>query len=121
MREDLLCFSRVLNLVAHYEAGQDYHLQSLLKSTYKFLLKMNDLHEVQKEMIKFIKGLQDIYPQDMIKAFKKLHAKLKEFENHPYEGRAFLYLDIISWLESKIDKKPVGQVVRDKYVVHNNK
>ena len=26
MREDLLCFSRVLNLVAHYEAGLDYHL-----------------------------------------------------------------------------------------------
>jgi hypothetical protein len=120
MREDLLCFSRVLNLVAHYEAGQDYHLQSLLKSTYKFLLKMNDLHEVQKEMIKFIKGLQDIYPQDMIKAFKKLHSKLKEFENHPYEGRAFLYLDIISWLESKIDKVPVGQVVRDKYALKND-
>ncbi|MCH9660948.1 MAG: hypothetical protein K0U54_08545, partial [Bacteroidetes bacterium] len=26
MREDLLCFSRILNLVAHYEAGEDYHL-----------------------------------------------------------------------------------------------
>ncbi|RMA57220.1 hypothetical protein [Ulvibacter antarcticus] len=119
MREDLLCFSRVLNLVAHYEAGQDYHLQSLLKSTYKFLLKMNDLHVVQKEMIKFIKSLQDIYPQDLIKAFKKLHAKLKEFENHPFEGRAFLYLDIISWLESKIENKPVGQVVREKYLLHS--
>ena len=40
MREDLLCFSRVLNLVAHYEAGLDYHLETLLKSTYKFLIKM---------------------------------------------------------------------------------
>ena len=82
---------------------------------------MNDLHEVQKEMIKFIKGLQDIYPQDINKAFKKLHAKLKEFENHPFEGRAFLYLDIISWLESKIGKKPVGQIVRDKYLLQNTK
>ena len=26
MREDLLCFSRILNLVAHYEAGLDYNL-----------------------------------------------------------------------------------------------
>ena len=121
MREDLLCFSRVLNLVAHYEAGQDYHIQSLLKSTYKFLLKMNDLHEVQKEMIKFIKGLQDIYPQDIKEAFRKLHKKLKVHEDHPYEGRAFLYLDIISWLESKIDNKPVGQVVREKYQSQNSK
>ena len=116
MREDLLCFSRVLNLVAHYEAGLDYHLETLLRSTYKFLIKMNDLHEVQKEMIKFIRGLQDIYPQDIKKAFIDLHSKLKVYENHPYEGRAFLYLDIISWLESKIQNKPVNQVITEKYL-----
>ena len=42
MREDLLCFSRILNLVAHYEAGLDYNLEVLIKSTYKFLIKMED-------------------------------------------------------------------------------
>lgn len=116
MREDLLCFSRILNLIAHYEAGLDYHLESLLRSTYTFLIKMNDLHEVQKEMIKFIKGLQDIYPHDLKKAFKKLHATLKVFEDHPFERRAFLYLDIISWLESKIENKPVGEIINHKYL-----
>lgn len=116
MREDLLCFSRVLNLVAHYEAGLDYHLETLLRSTYKFLIKMNDLHKVQKEMIKFIRGLQDIYPHDIKKAFKTLHEKLKIYEDHPFEGRAFLYLDIISWLESKMENKPVDQVIRAKYL-----
>lgn len=116
MREDLLCFSRVLNLVAHYEAGLDYHLETLLRSTYKFLIKMNDLHEVQKEMIKFIRGLQDIYPQDIKKEFKKLLEVLKPYEDHPFERRAFLYLDVISWLESKISNRPVGQIVKDKYV-----
>lgn len=116
MREDLLCFSRVLNLVAHYEAGLDYHLETLLRSTYKFLIKMNDLHEVQKEMIKFIRGLQDIYPHDIKKAFKALLVKLKVYENRPYEGRAFLYLDIISWLESKIENTPVDEIIRAKYL-----
>ena len=116
MREDLLCFSRVLNLVAHYEAGLDYHLETLLRSTYKFLIKMNDLHEVQKEMIKFIRGLQDIYPQDIKKEFKKLLEVLKPFEDHPFERRAFLYLDVISWLESKISNRPVGQIVKEKYL-----
>ncbi|WP_290697376.1 hypothetical protein [Lacinutrix sp.] len=116
MREDLLCFSRVLNLVAHYEAGLDYHLETLLRSTYKFLIKMNDLHEVQKEMIKFIKSLQDIYPQDLKNAFRTLRDSLKKYEDHPFERRAFLYLDIISWLESKIDNKPVSTIIRDKYL-----
>ena len=119
MREDLLCFSRVLNLVAHYEAGLDYHLETLLRSTYKFLIKMNDLHEVQKEMIKFIRGLQDIYPHDLKNAFKDLHKTLKTFEDHPFERRAFLYLDIISWLESKIENKPVGQIIQNKYATQN--
>ena len=116
MREDLLCFARVLNLVAHYEAGLDYHLDTLLKSTYKFLIKMNDLHEVQKEMIKFIKGLQNIYPHELKKAFKELHATLKQYEDHPFERRAFLYLDIISWLESKITNTPVDQIISAKYL-----
>ena len=114
MREDLMCFSRVLSLVAHYEAGMDYHLEVQLKSTYKFLIKMNDMHAVQKEMIKFLRNLRDIYPTDLPNAFKKLHTELKKYENHPYEKRAFLYLDIISWLESHLYNKPVGEIVREK-------
>lgn len=114
MREDLMCFSRVLSLVAHYEAGMDYHLEVQLKSTYKFLIKMNDMHAVQKEMIKFLRNLRDIYPTDLRNEFKKLHTELKKYENHPYEKRAFLYLDIISWLESHLYNKPVGEIVREK-------
>ncbi|WP_248722102.1 hypothetical protein [Seonamhaeicola sp. ML3] len=115
MREDLLCFSRILNLVAHYEAGLDYNLDVLIKSTYKFLIKMEDLYEVQKEFIKFLRGLGDIYPHEVKKEFVKLHKKLKEFEDDPYQSRAFLYLDIISWLESKIENRPIGDVIRDKF------
>jgi hypothetical protein len=39
---------------------------------------------------------------------------LKTFENHPYEKRAFLYLDIISWLESKIENKTVASIIQEK-------
>jgi hypothetical protein len=114
MREDLMCFARVLSLVAHYEAGMDYHLEVQLKSTYKFLLKMNDMHAVQKEMIKFLRSLGSIYPNELRAEFQKLHTQLKKYEDHPYEKRAFLYLDIISWLESHLENKPVSQIIREK-------
>jgi len=119
MREDLQCFARVLNLVAHYEAGLDFNIETLLKSTYKFLIKINDLYEVQKEMIKFLRNLQNIYPQDIKQAFENLRDTLKMYEDHPYERRAFLYLDIISWLESKIQNRPVGDIIRQKYYENN--
>lgn len=114
MREDLMCFARVLSLVAHYESGMDYHLEVQLKSTYKFLLKMNDLHAVQREMIVFLKSLGQIYPADLPTAFKSLHTKLKVYEEHPYEKRAFLYLDILSWLESHLSNRPVADIIREK-------
>ena len=114
MREDLMCFARILNLVAHYESCLDYHLEIQLKATYKFLIKMNDLHQVQKEFIKFLKNLNTIYPHQLKSEFKKLHSKLKAFEDHPYEKRSFLYLDILSWLESKIENRPVAIIIQEK-------
>lgn len=114
MREDLMCFARVLNLVAHYEAGIDFNLESQIRSTYRFLIQMNDLHEVQKEMIKFLRSLGNMYPGELKNAFIKLYENLKKYETHPYESRAFLYLDILSWLESRIENKPVDEVIKSK-------
>ena len=121
MREDLLCFSRVLNIFAHYEAGFDYHLETHLRETYKFLIKMNDLHEVQKAMIRFVRGLGEIYPHELKTAFESLYKELKQYENDPYESRSFLYLDILSWLESKIKNVSIASIIRQKASTINRK
>ena len=114
MREDLLCYARILRLISHYELGRDEHIETLIKSTFKFLLKMDDMHQVQAEIIVFLKNLNNIYPSELRDAFKTLHKKLKRLENHQFEKRSFLYLDILSWLESKIDGKTIQEVVLDK-------
>jgi tetratricopeptide (TPR) repeat protein len=114
VHQDLMCFSRVLNVVAHYDAGLDYQLEKQVKQTYKFLLKMNELQTVQKEMIRFLRSLTDIYPSELKQSFQDLHNTLKSYENDPYEKRSFLYLDILSWLESKIENRPIGEVIRQK-------
>lgn len=114
MREDLMCFARLLSLIAHYELGKDYYLENHLKSTYKFLLKMNDLHEVQKEIIKFLRNLNNFYPADIKKEFKKMHERFVELEKNTCEKRAFLYLDIISWLESKIENRKIADIIKEK-------
>jgi hypothetical protein len=112
--EDLQCFARILNLIAHYECGLDYDLERQFVDTYKFLLKMENLQEVQKVFLASIRDLSDVFPHEIKNEFKKIHAKLKKFENHPYEKRAFLYLDILSWLESKIQNKSIATIIKEK-------
>ena len=119
MREDLMCFARLLSLIAHYELGNDYYLDNQLKNTYKFLLKMNDLHEVQKEIMRFMKNLNSIYPGDIKKEFIKMRQRFIELENNTYEKRAFLYLDIISWLESKIENRKISDIIKEKAKLSN--
>jgi len=121
MREDLLCFTRVLSLFAHYEAGFDYHLETQLRETYKFLIKMNDLYAVQKAMIRFVRRLGTIYPHELKAAFQELYTELKVYENDPYERRAFLYLDVLSWLESKIENRPITEIIQQKAKQFNRK
>lgn len=119
VRSDIQCFARILNLIANYEAGNDANLEYQIKSVYRFLVKMDDLHKVQTEIINFLKNLGNIYATDIKREFKRLHDRLVPYENHPYEKRPFLYLDIISWLESKMYNKPVQEIIRDKFLKVN--
>ena len=114
VRDDLICFARVLNLMAHFDAGFDENLPRLLATTHSFLLKMNELHKVQTEILASVQKLLVAYPQDVKSELSSLYTRLKVYENHPFEKRAFLYLDILSWIESKIQNKPVAQIIAEK-------
>lgn len=121
LREDLQCFTRILNLIAHWEAGLDFNLDKIIKETYNYLDKLNDLHEVQKTILKYLNGLENIYPGEIKGFLRNLYNELKKYEDDPYEKRAFLYLDIISWLESKIDRKPLQYIIKEKAILINRK
>ncbi len=115
LREDIQSYARILHLIAHYEQGHYNLLEYLIKSVYRFLKKMEELNVVQREILKFLK--RELYsdPHRLRQAFVVLKTKLEKLKEHPLHGRSFLYLDIISWLESKIENKSVQVVVQSKF------
>ncbi|MEQ8416666.1 MAG: hypothetical protein RIF36_05305 [Imperialibacter sp.] len=119
LREDIHCFARILNLIAHYEMGNSDLLEYQIKSVYRFLVKMDNLQGVQKEIIKWLRKVPGMLPENIKKEFQALKERLEETLKEPFELRAFLYLDIISWLESKIDGVPVQVVIRRKFDERN--
>ena len=115
LREDIQCFTRILNLIAHYEAGRDESLDYQIKSVYRFLGKMNDQQQMQVAIFRFLRSLGDLSPQELKTAFIQLKNELTAIAANPFERRPFMYLDIISWLESKIENRPVQEIMQRKF------
>ena len=116
LRSDIQCFARILHLIAHYELKNYDLTEYLLKSVYHFLAKNQDLSAVVGEILKFLKKFNHIGLRGLRPAFIELKDRLEDIAKNPYERRFFLYLDVISWLESKINRRPVQDVIREKFL-----
>mgnify|MGYP000173214675 CR=1 FL=1 len=115
-REDIQSFARILNLIAHFELGNRQLVEYQVKSVYRFLSKLEELNEVQREIFYFIRKTPRIRTDELPEEFLRLKEKLVALEDSPFVRRPFLYLDIISWLESKIEEVPVQDVIRRKFL-----
>lgn len=114
-RADIQCFARILNLIAHYELGNAQLVEYQVKSVYRFLAKMEELQAVQQEIFRFVRRVPRMRASEMREQFIILKSKLLKLQDDPYERRAFLYLDIISWLESKIENRPLQEIAEEKF------
>ena len=91
-------------------------MEHLTKSVYRFMAKMENLTVIEEEMFKFLRNTFHLSARQLKPEFEKLLEKLKKFEKSRFETRAFAYLDIISWLESKAYDKPMDVIIRNKYL-----
>lgn len=121
LRTDLQCYGRLLHLIAHYELGNYDLLQYLIKSVYRYMAKMENISKVEKAMLDFLKTALYYDTVTIKPEFEKLLNKLKKHQNNRLESRAFAYLDVISWLESKIYNKNVQDIIREKYLKERRK
>ncbi|NRA10593.1 MAG: hypothetical protein HRT57_01400 [Crocinitomicaceae bacterium] len=112
LKQDVQCFARVLNLVAHYELGNDDLVEYQLKSTYRFLIKYGDLQKVQEAIIGFIRTTANVRKEEVGAHFVALKEDLVSIFDDPFERRPLLYLDLISWLTSRIENVPVEKIIR---------
>jgi hypothetical protein len=116
LRNDLQCYARLLHLISHYELGNFQLLEYLIKSVYRFMAKMQNLSLVEEEMFKFLRKSFYLSARKLQPEFEKLLDTIRQLEKSKFETRAFSYLDIISWLESKVNDKPVYEIIREKYL-----
>ncbi len=117
LRDDLQCYARLLHLIAHYELGNTEVVTYLSKSVFRFMAKMKNLGAVEVVLFNF---LRTAIQSGKEASFEILLQKLEPLEKSKLESRAFMYLDIISWLESKIQNKDVQTIIKEKFVLRNS-
>lgn len=116
LRKDLQCYARLLHLMSHYELGNFEIIEYLIKSVYRFMAKMQKLTVIEEEMFKFLRRSFHVSRKKMQPEFEKFLGKIKKFERNRFETRSFAYLDIISWVESKVYGKTMSEIIKGKYL-----
>jgi hypothetical protein len=115
LREDIHAFTRILLLICHYELQNDNLLESSIRSTYRYLRNKGNLGIYEENILFFLKQVFSNPSEKVIKLhFLDLKSKMLSLESNRSEKRAFMYFDIISWLESKISKQAVEKVIKMK-------
>lgn len=115
LRYDLQCYARLMHLLAHYELGNYELMEYLSKSVYRFMTKMENLTALEEEILKFLRRSFYISRSKMKEELEMFLQKIQQFEKNRYQTRVFVYLDIISWVKSKVYNKTVAEIIKEKY------
>ena len=112
-RKDIYLSAKLLNLIIHYELGNFDYLDSLIRSTYRFLKSRDAEYKFEKLLMKFFRSIpKKITKSELIELFKENKYELAMLLKDPDEISGTLNFDYDSWLESKIENKSFKGVVK---------
>ena len=117
LREDIHSFARILRLICYFELGDNEMIEMNIRATYRFLLKKQGFVKYQRYIMKFLREMQNVISvNEVIEKFKTLKVQMERLQKDRFERRAFIYFDIISYLESKIENKSIQDKVKEKAI-----
>ncbi|MDX2002136.1 MAG: hypothetical protein SFW35_06880 [Chitinophagales bacterium] len=113
-REDMLCYARILNLLCHYELGNERFVEYNLKSTYRFLSKMKKVYKFETVILSFIKLQLKTSSRVLVKErLLTLRKELIAISQDPFEHNAFEHFDFVAWIDSKIEGRSFMSIVKE--------
>ncbi len=105
--EQEYCFLRILNLMIHFEMGDEDLLESSIRSTYRALSKRNQHNRFEQLMLKFVKENVGIRAEEeRRRRFVQLKKDLEKLAEDPGEKRIIDNFKIGLWVDARI-KKPL--------------
>ncbi len=115
-RQDLQSLARILNLIIHYEMDNHLLLDSLLRSTHRFLNQHKSMLLFEVSLIHFLrKAIKASQPKEVLEALEHLRRDFETLSENPAENAMLQLFDFKSWIESKLTNKAFSSIVEEKY------
>ncbi len=109
---NLQMLARVFNLILHFELGNTILLESLIKSTYRFMKKGNKLQEVERAFLSFINSVIKAHgKRAQLECFQKLKNQLELISDNN-EARISSF-DLMAWVDSKLLNMDFAEIVKN--------
>jgi len=109
---NLQMLARVFNLILHFELGNTILLESLIKSTYRFMKKGNRLQEVERAFLSFINSVIKAQGKKaQLECFQKFKNQL-ELISDTNEARISSF-DLMAWIDSKFLNMDFAEIVKN--------
>ncbi len=78
------------------------------------MARLKNLTVVEEQIFTFLRHSTKVRPKELKPELKQFLEKIKHLEKNRFETRSFAYLDIISWVESKVYDKSMSEIIKEK-------
>ncbi|RMG31352.1 MAG: hypothetical protein D6730_01445 [Bacteroidetes bacterium] len=111
VRPELQAFTRILNLVVHYELKNFRLLHYAAESALRYLRKKGRQFKFESHIIRYFKKFSRIDDEAQHRPlFEACRKELEEILQDEFERKGLEYFDMVAWLEAHIQQVPFTDV-----------
>ncbi|MGV6862372.1 MAG: tetratricopeptide repeat protein, partial [Putridiphycobacter sp.] len=112
LRQDIYSFSRIFNLVIHYELNNFNFIEYDSKSTSRYLNKHEKDYKIEKVFMKYIKKLaKEEFAPDKKIIFQNFYDEVDELLKDSQEQVILEYFNVKAWIYSKLKRISFSEAI----------
>ncbi|MBP6310628.1 MAG: hypothetical protein WAR83_01230 [Flavobacteriales bacterium] len=112
---EIVCFGRVLNLMAYIELDQPEQIPYALRSTERYFATRQRAYKFEPYFLELMHAIVKAKNgTDLRVAYQHYHDMLIPLEHDPMEHAVFDHLDPIAWAQSKLTGLPFAKLVKQR-------
>lgn len=114
LRNEIICYSKLLMLMAHYQLGNNILVENLLPTTSRYFKVNKETNPVQLSCMKFLRRVCTSGHNVKESAEVLIH-ELNKYIAHKFHKRVFIYFNFVEWAHSIKDGNTIAEFVSQEY------